>query len=78
MIDEHRIQIMAMEYQMNPEKARKLLHRARDEPVAILMTNRRQMLAGGDTNGQKRREQEEKRVSFRIPETWQENKAYRS
>lgn len=53
-IDEHRIQIMALEYEMNPDKARKLLRKARDEPIAILKRNREyQMLVGGDTNGQK-------------------------
>ena len=52
-IDEHRVQIMALEYEMNPDKARKLLHKARDEPIAILKRNKEyQMLAGGDTNEQ--------------------------
>lgn len=53
MIDDIRVLQMAMKFEMNPEKARRLLEQARDEPRAILERNRiYQNIVGGDTDGQ--------------------------
>lgn len=48
MIDDHRIQQMAREYEMNPSTARRLLEGARDVP-ALRIGRRYREMTGGDT-----------------------------
>lgn len=47
MIDDHRVQQMAREYEMNPSVARRLLEGARDVP-ALRIGRRYRKMTGGD------------------------------
>lgn len=51
MVDEERVQQMAMRYEMTPQMARKLLELARAEPEIMRLSRRYRWLKEGDTVG---------------------------
>ena len=51
MIDEERVQRMAMRYEMNPPMVRKLLELARAEPAIVRLSRKHDKLRDGDTSG---------------------------
>lgn len=69
MIDEERVQWMAMRYEMNPPMAMKLLEMARAEPAIVRMSRKYDELMEGDTVGN----QDDQKASGQLPENQKRN-----
>ena len=51
MLDEKRVLQVAKEFNMNPDKARKLLEDARSEPAIMKRIHKYEQRVGGDSSG---------------------------